>query len=534
MGPQKTGNCGPNPARWNEQDVQLLLSLHAEHKTCSEIATALGCSDGAVWLKLQQLGRDPAAWKAHRDMEPELVSHVQAMLLEARTPRDIARELELPRDLVSEAIRRHGLRRRNPRYSTAVAEQVRELAAKGATREVILRETGLTAYQLGQLARKHPDLVLPLAKDRWTDDDLQRLRGIAALPGKKRTAAVRAFAAERGCTASAIQKAMRKHGLGTTPYKWTRERIVQALQERHAAGLDVTRAGMEIDPAATALRAAAINEFGNVSKALETAGISGEERQRPCRHANDEAAYRLAMKLHAECMEIAKIAFQVRRSRKTVDQWVRGVGKPREAFAIPATAHELTPDKAWILGAILGDGSLSLRRNVHVTFDVKDLDYANEFARRVRRVYGLVLRVVRKIDGRYRVRITIGAVVRDLARYVPDAKDLGKRAAWTVPEAIRTAFLQGFCDGEGGMNVKKREIAIANNSMPGLRGIQELLAMDGIANRLRLRRTTKGYYVVVSRQENTGRYLALIGSSIQRKLAALRTIVDGGPTRRSA
>lgn len=197
-------------------------------------------------------------------------------------------------------------------------------------------------------------------------------------------------------------------------------------------------------------------------------------------------------------------------------------------------AHWQTEPVAYLAGALVSDGWLSTPRRQRygcLGLRVADRDFAEAFATAIRTGYGCTAKVVTEKRGYFVVRRYSGGRFEHLVGYEPTT--MNEQAAW----------LCGFFDGDGcatAVRVSKRpnscsrRVAIYNTNRRYLERAETYLAVFGLETRWNTRKPTVGHLgtkpvfelALCSSRESYERFKNEIGSSIGRKRAKLRAIVD--------
>jgi len=209
---------------------------------------------------------------------------------------------------------------------------------------------------------------------------------------------------------------------------------------------------------------------------------------------------------------------------------------------LPASASRLSRDKAYILGVLIGDGSLFHRE---LSLTTIDLDFAQSFRNCVSRCYGVKARIFTETRERYRqgyayrVRIKRLKVAEDLRRYFPDGGC--ETFTWSIPPDVQTAsntikgaFLGGYFDSEG--SPSRSQLTASSVNLPGLRQIMTLLGGLGIKStayhhddKRRASGTGRLFILDISRTTDLRGFKKLVGFTIKRKRDALRRLCSRAP-----
>ena len=223
----------------------------------------------------------------------------------------------------------------------------------------------------------------------------------------------------------------------------------------------------------------------------------------------------------------------------------------RKPLEIPNKNYKkLTPDKAYILGVLCGDGMLyknlvRYRRykyfKYYLGLRVTDRDFAEEFKSKIRNVYGInpneyeILGGIKKTPFGYsnckkQIIVSLGRkkVYEDLNKY----GNFGTYV-WRVPKEVRngdeflvSSFLRGFFDSEGSVDTSSGSISAFSSNKTGLEDIRFLLGRLGIftkAERAKKERTL--YRIRFSFSKYLKIFREKINFTIKRKRYALDTII---------
>lgn len=222
-------------------------------------------------------------------------------------------------------------------------------------------------------------------------------------------------------------------------------------------------------------------------------------------------SYDIKVRTHTESMntlsiknELADLKFK----RPTIDDY-----------------HILTPEKAYILGVLCGDGYIDKRR---IFLEIrKDEEFIKEFSNCMEKVYGLKYKYVYKVKrNTFLFNISAMVIAKDLLRY-GDFKTF----SWNVPEDVLHSenkeviayYLRGMFDSEGSINTYY--ITLTSCSYNGLIGMSQLLAKLGIENKIKKGRYSK---LSISRKRNLKLFRDFIGFTIKRKMERLYTTYKRG------
>ena len=180
--------------------------------------------------------------------------------------------------------------------------------------------------------------------------------------------------------------------------------------------------------------------------------------------------------------------------------WIHTSKKPFQDKILSKISQQsnfLTEEKSYIFGVLCGDGYIRVHKSGSgflVGLDVSDEDFADEFRRCLKEVYGLLpSKKKRELKftnfssnpkPRYVINLTSKLVVKDLLQYSKSFKT----KEWEVPEKIlgsnskvKSAFLRGFFDSEGSVSLKKPYgiyLSVCSGNESSLLKIKELLKND--------------------------------------------------------
>jgi intein-encoded DNA endonuclease-like protein len=132
-------------------------------------------------------------------------------------------------------------------------------------------------------------------------------------------------------------------------------------------------------------------------------------------------------------------------------------------------SNKITPEFAYVLGTVLGDGYiyLSPHKGGHIRISVKDKDFAQNFYYSLKNWSELNCRIYqyRKFWRVYSSSVIIAKVLKNF-----DLDKLNKS-----PQEIITSFLRGLFDSEGTVNIQNRNIRFYNSNMKLIKLIKSLL-----------------------------------------------------------
>ena len=181
--------------------------------------------------------------------------------------------------------------------------------------------------------------------------------------------------------------------------------------------------------------------------------------------------------------------YGVRLSKSHVSYWLRRIHNPYNGRYIPSI-ELLKPSEelAYVIGVILGDGYTTKKRrtirsynNVRIGLEVKDREFADEFARCLGKVLGRhppKKPRYRKSTKRYVVEVK-SKTLYELLKKPVNLDGLKKYIEHC--EDCMAAFIRGFADSEGSVN-KRGYIHIANTDLVLLTYVKDLLQRLGVTS----------------------------------------------------
>ena len=207
----------------------------------------------------------------------------------------------------------------------------------------------------------------------------------------------------------------------------------------------------------------------------------------------------------------------------------------------------LTPEKAEIIGALIGDKTRFgffkryrkwKRRNpLRGVFEIclgTNPEWGSHLSALTLKAYGLrgCTYALRKPPPRrteWRFTVSSSRAVRDLSAYL----NIGCNArTWRISAALMDAstqtvsgLLRGYMDADGFVHSSNtRGVRVHSVNEAGLRQVSELFSKLEISSRMYLIRTTQVWALQITRQENVLRYRQLVGFSLAHKKRALDSI----------
>jgi len=168
-------------------------------------------------------------------------------------------------------------------------------------------------------------------------------------------------------------------------------------------------------------------------------------------------------------------------------------------------ASRLTKDKAYIIGVLCGDACLkSNRYQIKLSILWKDKEFAEKFTDCFYNVYGIRRRPTKEKRFKNGHKSLYANVTIDSKPAYSDIIQYGRFSTftWRIPEQIinahreiKKAFLQGYFDSDGSIDVKWHAVTADSANHNGLNQIVNLLkSFDVNASIYPCRRKNKTYY----------------------------------------
>jgi hypothetical protein len=221
-------------------------------------------------------------------------------------------------------------------------------------------------------------------------------------------------------------------------------------------------------------------------------------------------SYGIATRNHLESMNTPSVKEELKEKR---------LRRPTKEY------DSLSPEKAYILGVLCGDGFIN---EEFISFEIRfDEDFIKEFASCFKKVYGLTYNYrYYKPKNTYILRIGSQIICRDLNRY-------GKFRTenWNVPKEILKseddvvigAFLRGFYDSEG--CAARSAITSSSINERGIKEIAFLLKKLGLDTTLRPQQGGRYFVLSIFRKERFKIFKEKVGFSIARKQSRIEEVL---------
>ncbi len=223
-------------------------------------------------------------------------------------------------------------------------------------------------------------------------------------------------------------------------------------------------------------------------------------------------SYNINPRTHLESMNTPGIKEELKEKR---------LRRPTKDFS------KLTPEKAYLLGVLCGDGHI---RPGAIRLEIRyDEEFIKRFTECLNTVYGLDFRYkYYEKKNSFVMSITSEIISKDLLRY-------GRFGTfeWSVPKDILKSsdtdiisnFLKGMYDSEG--SVCRSAITLGSVSKRGIDGMGKLLKLLGIKSKVSIYKE-KYYYLYIFRKERFKIYREKIGFTIKRKQEKLDKVLANG------
>lgn len=197
--------------------------------------------------------------------------------------------------------------------------------------------------------------------------------------------------------------------------------------------------------------------------------------------------------------------------------------------------QEVTPEFAFVLGSILGDGAVVIRKRdcrtmAQTCLITKDKDYAEAFKACLEKWSGERCKLVFYVSTwqPWCYSLTVAKIL----------KEFEWNKILEHSEEIRGPFLRGLFDSEGSVDFKSKRISFTNTNVELINLVKRLLSTFKIESRImnviRKERFIEGrklpvgivYYVRISGKKNLELFYNKIGFAISRKQRLLEQILS--------
>lgn len=195
---------------------------------------------------------------------------------------------------------------------------------------------------------------------------------------------------------------------------------------------------------------------------------------------------------------------------------------------------KITPEFAFVLGSILGDGCITItKRDIRnmgqLCLITKDKDYAMNFKESLEKWSQSKCKIIF-----YRDVWQVWSYSLVIARCL---KDFDSSNLLNLDDNIKSSFLRGIFDAEGSVDISSKKIVFANSSISIIKLVQCLLKNIDIESNIHRRergiRFIEGrklppsicYIVQINRRKNLNLFYNKVGFSIKRKQEKLKELL---------
>jgi len=246
---------------------------------------------------------------------------------------------------------------------------------------------------------------------------------------------------------------------------------------------------------------------------------------------NQKSASTIAKKFHVSTIIVInwlkKYGVRVRSHTESMNtSIIQSVLRDQKVTRPTREYGKLSPEKAYILGVLCGDGYIDHK---FMKLEIRrDLDFMNEFIRCVEEVYGLRYKhYYYKHRNSYIVNVNAQIICKDLLNH-----DTFRTRTWRVPKAISESkskgvvshFLRALFDSDGSSSGSTVNMTLANGS--ALREVSSLLTKLNISNRVKTRSPYST--LTISHKDNLRKFIEEIGFTIQRKNDRTKKYIQHG------
>jgi intein-encoded DNA endonuclease-like protein len=254
---------------------------------------------------------------------------------------------------------------------------------------------------------------------------------------------------------------------------------------------------------------------------------------------NDFIALHQQGRSYNEIINIIEQEYEIRLSKSTISEWVRGLHSPYNGRRIPSLEMLIpSEDLAYVIGVVCGDGSAHEKRRIRkgynrvvIHLEAKDREFVEEFAIRISRVLN---RSPPKVTVNSRGLYYVEVGDRTLYELLKKPIDIEKIREYIEHcERCMEMFLRGFFDSEGCVG-EDGQISLTNSNYELLLYVQELLKRFGVETtgpwliakqgtpfydplRGKVYKHKKDVYIIYVRKRNNYEFYKYIGFTIRRK-----------------
>lgn len=205
---------------------------------------------------------------------------------------------------------------------------------------------------------------------------------------------------------------------------------------------------------------------------------------------------------------------------------------------IPRSSKKLTPEKAYIIGVLCGDGWIwysKKHKSYQIGLEATDEEFVEEFKRCLTKVFKKKL-TKRKIkrkrkewQNKYRVKLCSKMACEDLISY----GSTFKKDTWIVPKEIKISpmniqarFLMGFFDSEGSVDIDYNRILATSSNLSGLREVGLLLKNFGLRYKIIPKSNRSVFSLRIQDRISVEKFQRNIGFIIERKKRRVDVLVN--------
>jgi intein-encoded DNA endonuclease-like protein len=205
---------------------------------------------------------------------------------------------------------------------------------------------------------------------------------------------------------------------------------------------------------------------------------------------------------------------------------------------LPKSAYKLSPELAYILGVMLGDGYLAKYR---LNLKVIDRDFALNFKEKLEKWSGLKtskIKKVKTINKKYKCKdnYMVDFSSKKVVEIIEDYKSRIEKVMLNAPRKCQITFLEGLYDSEGSVKFyyfnhhiqTKGKIDLSNTNLKLLKLCETLLKKLNILPHIcfaNKKQIPNVYVLIVSQKMNIFRFHKLIHFSIKKKQERLNNLI---------
>jgi hypothetical protein len=195
---------------------------------------------------------------------------------------------------------------------------------------------------------------------------------------------------------------------------------------------------------------------------------------------------------------------------------------------LPQSAHKMSPELAYVLGVMLGDGTMS---NYSLRLIVKDKDFALKFKQKLEKWNGYSIELKRVSEKRYKKHYwKVIFHSKKACKILKKYKENIRKIMLNAPRKCQIAFLEGLYDSEGYVSLIKhgKRIFFCNTKKRLVKLVCHLLSYFKIETSINKHKTAHQdiYYSITSKRENVLQFYKYIHFSIARKQDRLNQIIS--------